>query len=407
MAGSELTRMGRDMDFRTGKGTGRGLVCALSAACLWASPAWADVKAGVDAWGAGNYAAAVREWRTPAEAGDPDAIFNLAQAYKLGRGVEPDIKKAEELYAKAAARGHLQAADNYGLLLFDRGERARAMPYVSAAAQRGDPRAQYLLGLSYFNADNVPKDWIRAYALVSLAQQAGLPQAAGALAQMDKYIPLEQRQQSVALASELAARVEATRNQQLAAADLGVTQPGSRRGPESIAMGSPSKRSSAVSPEAEAAVSASAARQAARGAGADYTRTRVPEVSGILAEEGAPAQASPPRTPPKPPVARPVRPAPAPTQRSASAAPPPPPAPAQRSAGAWRVQLGAFGVRSNADGLWNRVRARPELSGHARIDAPAGKLIKLQAGGFASQAAAQQACNGLKSAGFTCIPVSN
>ena len=396
--------MGWDMKFRCAT----GLVSALSTASLWAAPAWADVKAGVEAWGTGNYAAAVREWRAPAEAGDPDALFNLAQAYKLGRGVEPDIRKAEELYAKAAARGHLQAADNYGLLLFDRGERARAMPYVSAAAQRGDPRAQYLLGLSYFNADNVPKDWTRAYALVSLAQQAGLTQAASALAQMDKYIPLEQRQQSVALASELAARAEATRNQQLAAADLGVTQPGSRRGPESIAMGSPSKRGgSAVSPEAEAAVSASAARQAARGAGADYTRPRVPEVSGILAEEAARAPAS--RSPQQPPVARPVRPTPPPVQRSASAPPPPAagPAPAARAAGPWRVQLGAFGVRANADGLWSRVRARPELAGHARINAPAGKLIKLQAGGFASQAAAQQACNALKAAGFSCIPVAD
>ena len=64
------------------------------------------------------------------------------------------------------------------MLLFQRGERAKALPYVSAASDRGDPRAQYLLGIANFNGDNVPKDWVRAYALVTLAQQQGLPQAA-------------------------------------------------------------------------------------------------------------------------------------------------------------------------------------------------------------------------------------
>ena len=52
-----------------------------------AAPALADVKAGVDAWARGDYAAAVKEWRGPATAGDADAQFNLAQAYRLGRGV--------------------------------------------------------------------------------------------------------------------------------------------------------------------------------------------------------------------------------------------------------------------------------------------------------------------------------
>ncbi|MDE0945777.1 MAG: hypothetical protein OSA39_02875, partial [Sphingobium sp.] len=55
-----------------------------------AVPAMADVKAGVDAWQQGDYAKAVGEWRPLALAGDPDAQFNMGQAYKLGRGVQPD-----------------------------------------------------------------------------------------------------------------------------------------------------------------------------------------------------------------------------------------------------------------------------------------------------------------------------
>ena len=68
---------------------------ALPAALLLAAvPALADVKAGVDAWERGDYPAAVAEWRPLAVGGDPDAQFNLGQAYKLGRGVPVDLGQA-------------------------------------------------------------------------------------------------------------------------------------------------------------------------------------------------------------------------------------------------------------------------------------------------------------------------
>jgi TPR repeat protein len=315
------------------------IAAGLGALALAAFPgiaARADVKTGVDAWTRGDHGAAVAEWREPAERGDADAQFNLGQAYKLGKGVAQDLAEAEELFRRAAAQGHLQASDNYGLLLFQRGQRAQAMPHIQAAAGRGDARAQYLLGLAHFNGDLAVKDWVRAYALVSLAQQAGLTQARTALTQMDGHVPIEQRQQAAALASQLAAEAEASRARQLAAQDLGV-------------------------------------------------------------------------------VAKPVQPAPAPKSvvvaakpASAKAEAPPPPAPrapAPVKTGSWRVQLGAFGVAANADALWNRIKARPELAGHARINAKAGAVTKLQAGGFASQADAQAACARLGKAGFGCIAV--
>jgi hypothetical protein len=45
-----------------------------------AGTAAADVPAGIAAWQAGDYARAVAEWRAPAEAGDPEAQFNLGHA---------------------------------------------------------------------------------------------------------------------------------------------------------------------------------------------------------------------------------------------------------------------------------------------------------------------------------------
>src|SRR6188768_4503165 len=203
--------------------TGAAVLLALAGA-----PAFADVKTGVDLWSRGDYTTAVREWEGPATAGDPDAMFNLAQAYRLGRGVPTDLERAEALYAGAAAKGHLQAADTYGLMLFQDGRREAALPFVRDAARRGDPRSQYLLGIAHFNGDLVEKDWTRAYALMTLASGAGLPQATPAIAEMDRHIPLEQRQQAAALAVQMRSEAEAARSSELAAFDL-APQPSSQQ----------------------------------------------------------------------------------------------------------------------------------------------------------------------------------
>jgi len=363
------------------------IVASIAVAC--SMPALADVRAGVDAWSRGDFAAAVKEWKGPADAGDADAQFNLGQAYKLGRGVKRDLAMAEALFAKAAAQGHLNAADNLGLLLFQRGERARAMPYIQAAAGRGDPRAQYLLGLAHFNGDNVAKDWVRAYALVSLAQQAGLPQAAPALAQMDQHIPIDQRRQSIALATQIASEAQATRQRQVAALDLGID--GDRPAPTS-------GRSTSMSDE---------------DAGAPPAIPRMPVIATAqkqLSEsstrpiDSSPATAGADYTQPAPrpaPVAKPVpKPSPKPTP---SVAPAPRPVAAPSASGSWRVQLGAFGVKGNAEKLWAKVSGRRELAGRQRQMVPTGSLTKLYAAGFRSEDEAEAACRALKGAGFDCI----
>lgn len=160
----------------------------------------AEVKAGVDAWSKGEYDRAVAQWKAPAQRGDADAQFNLAQAYKLGRGVPVDLARAEDLYARAAKQGHPQAADNYGLALFQSGKKAQAVEWLDKSAVRGEPRAQFVLGTMYFNGDGVGKDWVRAYALVSRAASSGLPQASKTLTQMDQYLSVADKQKGVALA---------------------------------------------------------------------------------------------------------------------------------------------------------------------------------------------------------------
>jgi cell division septation protein DedD len=370
-------------------------------ALLTGGAAWADVKTGVDAWSRGDYAAAVHEWLGPAAAGDADAMFNLGQAYRLGRGVPQDAAKAEELYARAAAKGHLQAADTYGLMLFQDGRREAALPYLQDAVRRGDPRAEYLLGIAHFNGDAVPKDWVRAYALVTLANQHSLPQAANALAQMDHYIPLEQRQQAQIVALQLEDQANATRGRALASADLG-TAAGVSAAPPATPTPAASPRvprplaTVAISPSVAAALEAIAeAREATgtetpAGAGAKFARHSSRPVQVAVAAE--------PAATPKP--AAPAAPSPKPI-----AATPKPAAPASTASadGPWRVQLGAFAVHGNADKLWAALSGRTELAGKAKLKVPAGAVTKLQAGGYADREAAEDACRSLKRAGHDCL----
>jgi uncharacterized protein len=178
---------------------GTAFICA-------ATPSFADVKTGVDAWERGDFAAAVKEWRPLAVKGDADAQFNLAQAYRFGRGVPSDMKQAEDWYRRAATQGHVQAEDNLGLIMFQNGDTSGAMPLIERSANRGEPRAQFVFGTALFNGDMAKQDWPRAYGYMTRASAAGLSRASTALAQMDQYIPLEQRQQGLTIARQLEAQ---------------------------------------------------------------------------------------------------------------------------------------------------------------------------------------------------------
>ncbi|KLE33746.1 SPOR domain-containing protein [Aurantiacibacter gangjinensis] len=359
------------------------------AALLLAAPASADVRDGVDAWARGDYAAAVAAWQGPAEAGDPDAMFNLGQAYRLGRGVPVDMARAEELYEAAAQAGHLQAADTYGLMLFQSGRREEALPLVLEASGRGDPRAHYLLGVGHFNGDLLERDWQRAYALMTLANAAGLPQAATAITEMDRHIPLEDRQAAASLARAIETDTMQTRAAQLAAADLAVSG-------EAPVPSAPPPARQAPPPVQTVAVSPSVA--AARDA---VLQARQATGTADPAEAGASfARRSSPARPARQEPARAAAATPAPPARAATAA-------RDLSSGPWKVQLGAFGVAGNAERLWSRLADRPEIAGRARLLVPSGRVTRLLAGGYASEAEAQAACNSLRRAGQECLVTCN
>lgn len=165
-----------------------------------------SVKAGIDAWGRGDYASAVEIWTPLAARGDADALFNLGQAYRLGRGVERDLARARTFFESAAEDGHLEAQAVLGLTLFNEGQRNDALKWLKRAADRGEPRALLVYGTALYNGEDLPRDPVRAYAFVSRAAAQGLAPAKTTLAELDRILPVEVRRQGVALAQALVAQ---------------------------------------------------------------------------------------------------------------------------------------------------------------------------------------------------------
>ncbi len=321
------------------------LAALLGATALVAVPAVADVKAGVDAWGRGEYTKAVEEWRPAAVAGDADAQFDLGQAYRLGHGVPVDPVMAEQWYGRAATQGHVQAEDNYGLILFQNGKREQALPWLEKSAARGEPRAQLVLGTMLFNGDVVQKDWVRAYALMVRSSASGLPQGTQTLAQMDRYIPADVRQQGVTLAHQYEASLAQT--------------------------ATPPERAPGEKPP----VATAAASQPVKPAS---TKPQLPRQVAA--------------TRPAPPPA-PTKPAPTPVA----------------SAKGWRFQVGAFRDEANAHGLWQQLHTRVgAVGGLQPYYVVTGGLTRLQIGSLASRADVERVCGELKAhaPGTPCVAIA-
>lgn len=379
------------------------LAAAAGSMTLAGTAALADVRAGVTAWEAGDYNRAVAEWRPLAVQGDADAQFNIGQAYKLGRGVPQDFNEAVAWFRRAADQGHLQSEDNLGLVLYEMGQKGDALPWLQRSASRGEPRAQYVLGAELFNGERLSRDWVRAYAFMKRASDAGLQRASAALVQMDQHIPLEQRQQGLALAQTMEQTEGQTRMAAMTASTPATTPtraPTVRPAPVPPSQPGVSYAPPPVSGPVEVASLPASSRPpigvpnapvASNAAGDGDLRPGLSATAGVNVHQGVPAAARtnvhsgvPAGVTAPVPVARRTTPVPAAS----------PSAPATSARGAWRIQLGAFGDRGRATTLWNRISGR--LGNAEPTYVAAGSVTRLQAGPYATRAAAQSACSAVR-----------
>ncbi len=125
----------------------RRVVALVALSILLALPAAAqDFRMGLEAYGRGDYATALREFRPLAEQGDAGAQTLLGGMYLNGKGVPRDHGQALDWFRRAAGQGNVNAQNN--------------------------------LGAMYRDGDAVPVDPVAAYLWFDLAAQRGFQPAA-------------------------------------------------------------------------------------------------------------------------------------------------------------------------------------------------------------------------------------
>ncbi|PCI64356.1 MAG: hypothetical protein COB37_01915 [Kordiimonadales bacterium] len=118
-----------------------------------------------------------------AREGNAEAMFHLAELYRLGVGRDVSVPVALMFYRLASVSGHKRASLSLANLLFFEGDGtekgySEALSVWQTLSLEGDLESTYLLGMVYWNGDAaVERDPIRGYGLVWRAVEEGYKDA--------------------------------------------------------------------------------------------------------------------------------------------------------------------------------------------------------------------------------------
>ncbi len=156
----------------------------------------ADFETGVRALQEGDYAAALREFQTLADAGVANAEFMVGVMYENGYGVTADLALAAKWYRRAAERG--LASAQYNLSVFHQLARgvelnlSEAVRLSRLAAEKGHAAAQTNLGVFYMVGEGIERDLVEAWKWLTIAARAldgvALETALANLAQVERQL---------------------------------------------------------------------------------------------------------------------------------------------------------------------------------------------------------------------------
>ncbi|MCP4596721.1 tetratricopeptide repeat protein [Neptuniibacter sp.] len=104
----------------------------------------ADLGKGTLAFEKQDYATAMKELKSLAREGNPDAMNMVGQMYENGWGVDKDVKKARRMYNRGASLGHMGSVNSLRAMK-DKDYKVE-LETVVPAAESGDPSAQNRLG---------------------------------------------------------------------------------------------------------------------------------------------------------------------------------------------------------------------------------------------------------------------
>lgn len=124
----------------------------------------------------------IAELRLKAEAGDPEAQYNLGVIYDLGVGITRSYAESGKWYLKAASQGLAEAQFQLGVRYFEFGKKSRenyttAFTWFFKAAGQGVPEAQYNVGVMYQLGRGVPSNHLEAYKWFNIAAAQGYAKA--------------------------------------------------------------------------------------------------------------------------------------------------------------------------------------------------------------------------------------
>ena len=133
--------------------------------------------------------------------GNAEANFHLGQIYALGAGRKRDAEKAAGYFRSAARLGHQRAELSLANLLYFEGQPGEnyeeAFKIYKSYAMAGEPEAQYVLGMMFWNGDvSEDVDPIRGYALVWLASENGYPDAISTELEMHSQLNFDARREA-------------------------------------------------------------------------------------------------------------------------------------------------------------------------------------------------------------------
>ena len=172
---------------------------------LFSFSVFADWEAGVDAYQAGDYKTALKEFRPLAEQGLADAQFNLALMYEHGEGVVQDYKKALKWYRLAAEQGDATAWHQLGVMHhYGWGVKTNykeALRFYRLAAPQV-VQTQYSLGAMYYQGQGVNQDIVIAYMWFYVAAKNGNPRSKGNVNVLAKEMKPKQITKAEKLARE-------------------------------------------------------------------------------------------------------------------------------------------------------------------------------------------------------------
>ncbi len=134
-----------------------------------------DLEEGITAYQNQDYKAAINAWDRAAQQGDPDAEYNLGQLFRLGQGVQLDYPTAQSYYLKAAQKDHPLAQLNLGTMYYSGSlgpdQEENAFYWLQKAAKNDNADAQWMIGVMLFNGQGVSQNSIAAYSWLTLASE--------------------------------------------------------------------------------------------------------------------------------------------------------------------------------------------------------------------------------------------